>query len=82
MLRSPEGNRIVQAWMDRQDSSMRDSFALNRSSSSPQEAVEKLLADPAIKAQLLAELQEQLVGLSEATAKQQQQLEKAWRRKL
>lgn len=78
MLRSPEGNRVVQAWLSRQDSATRDSYA----SSSPQEAIDKLLADPVTKAALLGELQEQLVGMSEAATKRQQQLEKTWRQKL
>lgn len=46
------------------------------------ETVERLLSDPATKARLLAELQGQLVALSEASAARAAKIEESWRSKL
>jgi hypothetical protein len=80
MLRSPEGFKVVQRWLSSQDGSSSSSASNGSSSSStdPRQAVEQLLADPEVKARLLAELQEQLCAISEAQMQRQKQRD-SWR---
>jgi hypothetical protein len=86
MLRSPEGSRIVQQWMAKGGSTevLPGSSADGSSSaSSVKETVDRLLSDPAIKAQLLQELQGQLLAMSQQGARPGGAgIEASWRSKL
>ncbi|KAF8062008.1 hypothetical protein HT031_004268 [Scenedesmus sp. PABB004] len=86
MLRSPEGTRVVEKWMAGAGGGAGSAAASSAGggdgdgtmasaagAKDPRAAVDQLLADPATKAKLLAELEEQLCGMAAAAARREEQ---------
>eukprot|EP00879_Flechtneria_rotunda_P006254 GHRR01006573.1.p1 GENE.GHRR01006573.1~~GHRR01006573.1.p1 ORF type:complete len:720 (+),score=349.27 GHRR01006573.1:621-2780(+) len=75
MLKSPEGTRVVQLWLNNKPTgtSSSDSGSSSIADKDPQKAVEQLLSDPETKAHMLRELEDQLCAVSERRQRRRKQ---------